>query len=345
MGDFLAGLLGLAGDFGTQAINNDFQREMLNKQLDYNTQIYNQQYADTLAMYERQLADSRQNTAEERAWNSETAQAARLKAAGINPALQGVGSSSSGSASTPSMSAPQKQLINFADFAPKFALGMESFTQMLSAIEDLRSKRIANRNAETESIDESLMSVFDIDDLEKISKFVGSSDSGLLKDIKGRLSDSISSGHGGTLDAAIVTADSPLRKAANKIYLAMRDQGFNKRNAKRLTTRALRRLNTAEFKSRYMGFEADRAESAFKSTTAKSQYGYDDTGKVSDILADVFSAVSRAQLDSVTKRGDEDAVRGELYKQIRRLQNYEGKGKVWAQIASVLISAYIEVGR
>ena len=344
--DGIAGIIDTGAQFGVQAINNNFQREMLNRQLDYNTQMYQQQYNDTLAMYERQLADSRQNTADERAWNSESSQVQRMKAAGLNPALQNVGSSGTSAASTPGMTPPQKQPINFADFAPKFALGMETFTNMLSAIEDLRGKRIANRDAETGSIDEALQSVFEIDDLEKVAQLVGGENfPDIVKDVKGHLRDGFSiDGNGGTLDAAVVTADSKLVTAANKIYAAVRDQGYNRRNAKRMTVRALRRLGTAEFKAKYMADKASYTESSWKSTTNQSQYGYDDYGNVTDILADVFSTIARSSLDSYKRKGNEDAVRGALYDKIRQLQEYKGKGKIWAQIAAVLISAYLEVG-
>ena len=115
--------MGILGDIITSGVNagmtvwqnqqqQEFDEYMSEKEFAQNKEMYNMQYEDSVEMYERQLRDSIAQWNRENEYNTPTAQAERMRAAGLNPDFQNMDSGNAGSASMPSMSPPDYPKYN-----------------------------------------------------------------------------------------------------------------------------------------------------------------------------------------------------------------------------------------
>lgn len=109
-------------------MNNQFNEKMLQKQMDYNTEMYNRQLGDAWQFYEDQ-----------KQYNSASAQAERLREAGLNPALL-MGGNNAGTVQSPST--PSAQGVNpptasqytadYSGIAGGVAMAIDAYNQVAS---------------------------------------------------------------------------------------------------------------------------------------------------------------------------------------------------------------------
>lgn len=323
----------------------DYNSMMWDRQADYNLDMYNRQYSDTLAMYERQLADARENTADERAYNSPAAEAARLKAAGINPALQGVNSPTSPASSTPSGSvpgaagAPAAQPINFSQFVPNFATLVENIVDVLGSVEDLRAKHLANRNAETDVIDDAISSVVTPETLRSLADDVN----------YGTFVRLLSSKDGGAREFSYLSPEElnsykKFSGISGIISNALMSEGISKKRAYRLSRRALNRIRSSEFKAKYLG-ELDSSESSlYGMTSTRSSLGYSPFGDVSGELADLAKVLTTYNLMVSGSNADNAKARSYINKIIREWSEKKGPGSWISHLGAGLLSGLLNFG-
>lgn len=125
--------LGIFGNLLSNQINNNAQRR-----------LYEQQYRDSLKFYNMQREDNLELWNMNNEYNSPAEQAARLRAAGINPDLQNVDSGNSSSpSSVPQANVPEQQYSPLSDMGDIFA-SLPSIMDIVKQVAD-----IDNVNAST----------------------------------------------------------------------------------------------------------------------------------------------------------------------------------------------------
>lgn len=130
LGGVLGGLIDGAVGIGEMYLQNELDKEAEKRQVQMNIDAENRANAE----YDRRMAD-------ERAYNDPSAQAERMRSAGINPMAQlgsGSVSSSTTKASAPTQSSPQSQHRNQAN------LGLGSAMQYMLAGEQIRGAKLDN---------------------------------------------------------------------------------------------------------------------------------------------------------------------------------------------------------
>lgn len=126
----IGGLVDGAVGIGEMYLQNELDKQAEQRQVEMNIDAENRANAE----YDRRMAD-------ERAYNDPTAQAERMRSAGINPMAQlgsGSVSSSTTKASTPTQSSPQAQHRTQAD------VGLGSAMQYMLAGEQIRGAKLDN---------------------------------------------------------------------------------------------------------------------------------------------------------------------------------------------------------
>lgn len=306
--------------------------------MDFDRQLYEQQYQDSVDMYKMQLADSRENTANERAYNSPAAQAARLKAAGINPALQGVDSPASSAAATPQANVPKQNNPDFSSFIPTFALSMENLfgglLDSLSKFEDLKAKRLANRETETSIADDLLQSI-DVSDIDfnKVNWAEIPTDSrGLKKYLGGYWDDPQVDRDGGELLAAKSTANaySPTQMLVRRIARIVNGTGLSKKQMRRVQRLALQRVQSLTQQSNAAKLERGIVEDIEGKNKAQSSpfvQRVDKNGVYSsytDMVAEMMTAAleqARYERSSYSKQATTSEATGPIYELINKWKN------------------------
>lgn len=219
---FISGIAGTIGNFFSARQEN---------------QRFQQQLAWQKEQYERDLANSWDMFNATNDWNSEISQSQRLKQAGINPQLEGVGSSSASPASLPSGAgygeAYKRPVPNYAAIGDSLLNGFSQFMTMMSAMEDLRGKQISNDSAEMGQYDKILSSIFSDAELKKVNSLLDNpeqfeQDLSSLIFPKAKYS---KDGKSGQLSAA-VKSDSYVSGLANKLLRLNPYKGNRKKSAR-----------------------------------------------------------------------------------------------------------------
>lgn len=104
-----------------------------------NRKIYEQQVEDSNEAYDKQLQDQIELTQDAREYNSESAQASRLLAAGKNPDLVDFSGSTLGSATAPTPVVPVQQTIDYGSVAQSVSNAITSTVGTLEQLQKLKN--------------------------------------------------------------------------------------------------------------------------------------------------------------------------------------------------------------
>lgn len=293
----LSTLMNIGASFGMAALQDKYNRRM-----------YEQQYQDSIDFYNMQLADQERLTQEERDYNSPAAQAARMREAGLNPQLQGnINGAPTSAATAPSPNVPKQEGINFQSLIPDISVLGEQIISFMSAAEDLKSKRIANRSAEDAVIDSEIFNALSFDDIKQLTsifEFGGaastvSDDSGKLN--RKMLIDAIMQGKGleavidpemtDKVGATIYKIDPVLSRLFNMF------SGMSRRQRKKLFGRAVNRFGSLVTNMTASEYESRRRGAAYSGTETASKPGFSNDMESSEFLTDFFKGIMDAQRD------------------------------------------------
>ena len=272
------GLLSIGAGFGLSALQNE-----------YNTQLYEQQYRDAVDMYNMQLSDQKALIADERSYNSPAAQASRLKAAGINPALQGVSNMPSAAGTAPTPQRPQMQGVDFMSILPAFGTLMESFMQMVSGMQDVERKDLENRKELTSIADDLLLSLGE----DEVKRYFPEVYKGLQPDKDGLTAEQTAAALG---TYGYVEAVAP-RTRRKHLFEKGFGAGLTRRQAKKVARIAMQRMKSLAYAAKEQRLQADIVEDTYRETKGRSSYGFQDDGSVSDILANTIAVIAEADRD------------------------------------------------
>lgn len=199
------------------------------KQIDAENERFQQQLAWQKEQYERDLQNSWDMFNATNEWNSEQAQSARLKAAGINPQLDGVNASTGSAVSMPQGSqygeAYKRPVPNYAALADGVFNGLSMFASLSSMFEDIRSKKLDNEKKEMGQFDDVIRNIISAEDLDKFSEYIkGKSGDDVLKEIEAGLKS------GSKTDLTSGTGEITVPALASGSYVSSLAQKLNRLN-------------------------------------------------------------------------------------------------------------------
>lgn len=312
------GLLSIGAGFGLNALQNE-----------YNTQMYERQYRDAIDFYKMQLADQKALIADERSYNAPAAQASRLKAAGINPALQGVSNmpSTAGTAPTPQRS--QMQGVDFMSILPAFGTLMENFMQMVSGMQDVERKDLENRKELTSIADDLLLSLGEDD----VKRYFPEVYKGLRPDKDSLTAEQTAAALGNSYGYVEAVAPRTQRK---HLFEKGFGAGLTRRQAKKVARIAMQRVKSLAYKSKEQRYQADIVDDTYRETKGRSSYGFQDDGSVSDTLANTIAVVAEADRDY--RRASADSAQYDVSTSKKESSKSDGYEKIYSYIDKLMSS-------
>lgn len=269
----IGSLVGAAGQIGLGA-----------KQISADNKRFQEQLQWEREQYERDLQNSWDMFNATNSWNSEQAQAARKKLAGINPQLDGLNASTASQASLPSGSsygnAYNRPTPNYMEMGNNIMQAMTSLGSLASMYEDLRSKRLDNDAKEFASFNDILSQTIGDEEILKIQENLNKfHPQGLTtEDINGAVRDALKDTDdydikdGGTLKAAVL--DTPYANVLAKKLLALNPYNRNKHRQRRFLSYAMRQFQSDYLASQVSGHSKTKRENRNESMRLDSQYGY-----------------------------------------------------------------------
>ena len=241
--------------------------------------MYEQQYRDSLDFYKMQMDDQWRMWNANNAYNTPSAQAARMRAAGINPDLAYSQIDTGNSGSAPSVPTPN---LPVQQYTP---LSAEVFSIMPNILETI--ERIQNIDANELSISEQV-------------------DDDVIRTLLGTLTDEdIQSLKDNRFDFRILGTD-----FWSKI------PGLSRRRARFYAERAYNMMRSPEFFERYNRAKLGDTDSMFELQKILGNPRYDKSGEVNKILSDFLQLVNSTDMAILRSRRSEARYQSDYNEQL-----------------------------